>query len=194
MDYFIMLYNIKKKALNKKCLLYRTATLSKLDLYSYKFCENDIICFPSFTSTSICENFNFNPSENANKINNNEEDKDFVKMIISYNPVGNCIPQGLDVSEESQYSYEKEILLFPFTFLKVNKVEMHSGKVNDRHYIYLTIINRENILENGLNNNHSFKLVENCTKLVIDENNDLKCDTNETDYKMELNYIDEKYL
>ena len=138
----------KKKALNKKCLLYRTATLSKLDLYSYKFCENDIICFPSFTSTSICENLNFNPSENANKINNNEEDKDFVKMIISYNPIGNCVPQGLDVSEESQYSYEKEILLFPFTFLKVNKVEMHSGKVNDRHYIYLTIINRENILEN----------------------------------------------
>ena len=178
----------KKKALNKKCLLYRTATLSKLDLYSYKFCENDIICFPSFTSTSICENLNFNPSENANKINNNE-DKDFVKMIISYNPIGNCVPQGLDVSEESQYSYEKEILLFPFTFLKVNKVEMHSGKVNDRHYIYLTIINRENILENGLNNNHSFKLVENCTKLVIDENNDLKCDTNETDYKMYSNEI-----
>ena len=63
-------------------------------------------------------------------------------MIISYNPKGKCVPQGLDVSNESIYSNEKEILLFPFTFLKIDKVEINTGKQNDKHYIYMTIINK----------------------------------------------------
>ena len=110
-------------------------------------------------------------------------------MIIFYDPKGKCIPQGLDVSEDSQYSDEKEILLFPFTFLKINKVEIHSGKENDKHYIYMTIINRGDILENGLNNNQSFKLVEDGTKIVVDKENDLECDDNELYYKIKLKYI-----
>ena len=84
------------------------------------------------------------------------EEKNYVKMIISYNPVGWCVPQGLDVSDESQFSHEKEILLFPFTFMKIDKVEIHTGKQNDKHYIYLTIINKENVIEYCLNNNYSF--------------------------------------
>ena len=173
------------KALNKKSTLYRDVMMDRLDLYSYQFCENDIICFPSFTSTSLNENLNFKPTNNSKKINNNEiEEKNFVKMIISYNPQGECIPQGLDVTNESKYSHEKEILLFPFTFLKIDKVEINTGKENDKHYIYLTIINKGDILEEGLNNNYSFKLIEDGTKLVIDKNNDLTCDNNELYYKM----------
>ena len=88
------------------------------------------------------------------KINNDKiEEKSYVKMIISYNPIGNCVPQGLDVSEESQYSYEKEILLFPFTFLNIDKVEINSGKEENKHIIYLTIINKGDILEYGLKKN-----------------------------------------
>ena len=181
-------YAIKypEKALNKKTKLYRDLIMEKLDLYYYKFCENDIICFPSFTSTTLKENLNFKPSNKSKHINNigEMEEKNYVKMIISYNPVGWCVPQGLDVSDESQFSHEKEILLFPFTFMKIDKVEIHTGKQNDKHYIYLTIINKENVLEYCLNNNYSFKLVENGTKLVADKENDLKCDNNETYYKM----------
>ena len=183
----------KEKALNKKSKLYRDLTMDKLDLYSYIFCENDIICFPSFTSTTLNENLNFQPSNNAKKVNNigELEEKSYVKMIISYEPKGYCIPQGLDVSEESQFSYEKEILLFPFTFLKIDKVEIHSGTENDKHYIYLTIINRANILEKGLNNNYSFKLVDNGSKLIVDSYNNLECDNNELYYKMNYNIIDD---
>ena len=101
-------------------------------------------------------------------------------MIISYNPKGKCIPQGLDVSDESKYSDEKEILLFPFTFLKIDKVEINSGKENDKHYIYMTIINKGDFLEKGLNSNYSFKLYENGTKIVLDEEHDISCDNNET--------------
>jgi len=137
----------REKILNKKTILYRDLIMDRLDLYFYQFCENDIICFPSFTSTTLKENLNFKPTKNSAKINNigNLEEKNYVKMIINHNPKGLCVPQGLDVSEESKHSNEKEILLFPFTFLKIDKVELHSGNENDKHYIYLTIINRENI-------------------------------------------------
>ena len=186
--------NNKEKGLNKKVLLYRDLIMDKLDFFSYIFSENDIICFPSFTSTTINENLNFKPSKNAKKINNigNIEEKNYVKMIISYNPEGYCVPQGLDISEESKYSKEKEILLFPFTFLKIDKVEIHSGTENDKHSIYMTIINRGNKLEDALNKNHSFKLVENGTKLIIDYHNDLKCENNEIYYKMNFGDIEEE--
>ena len=183
----------KEKALNKKTILYRDLIMDKLDLYSYKFSENDIICFTSFTSTTLNEKLNFEQSNNAKKINKIEEleEKNYVKMIISYNPGDNCVPQGLDVSEESKFLNEKEVLLFPFTFLKIERVEMHSGTQNDKHYIYLTIINRGDILEYGLKSNYSFKLEENGTKLVVDKDNDLKCDNNELYYKMYLKEIEE---
>ena len=58
------------------------------------------------------------------------------------------------------------ILLFPFTFLKIDKVEIHSGKENDKHYIYMTIINKGDLLENILNENFAFKLIENGTKII----------------------------
>ena len=35
--------------------------MDKLELYSYKFSENDIICFPSFTSTTLKKSLNFVP-------------------------------------------------------------------------------------------------------------------------------------
>ena len=182
-----------QKALSNKAILYRDLTMERLDLYFYQFCENDIICFPSFTSTTIDKNLNFQPTNNAININNNGqlEEKGYVKMIISYDPKGECIPQGLDVSSESVYSEEKEILLFPFTFLKIDKVEIHSGKENDKHLIFMTIINRGDILEEGLNKNYSFKLVEDGTKLIVDKENDLKCVDNELYYKMDFKYIKE---
>jgi len=41
------------KALNKKSTLYIDVTMDRLDLYAYQFCEGYIICFTSFTSTTI---------------------------------------------------------------------------------------------------------------------------------------------
>ena len=70
-------------------------------------------------------------------------------MIISYNSDKLCIPQALDISEDANFSNEKEVLLFPFTFLKIDKIEMNSGAQNDKHYICLTIINKKDILEEG---------------------------------------------
>ena len=68
---------------------------------------------------------------------------------------------------------------------------MNSGTQNDKHYIYLTIINKKDFLEEGLNENYSFKLIENGTKLAVDKDNDLKCDNNELYYNMYYNEIKE---
>ena len=154
--YGIYRYALKhyEKQLKIKTILYRDITMYRLDLYSYQFCENDIICFPSFTSTTLNEKLNFIPSEIANKINNSDiEEKSYVKMIIRYNPQCFCKPQGIDISDKSKFKIEKEILLFPFTFLKIDKVEIHSGKENDRHLIFMTIINKGDALEFGLKKN-----------------------------------------
>ena len=159
-----------------------------LDLYLYQFSEKDIIVFPSFTSTTLKKNLNFIPSNNANLINNNQiEEKSYVKMIIKYDPHGYCEPQGLDISDESNFSEEKEILLFPFTFLRIDKVEINSGTINDRHKIFLTIINKGDNLEFGLKNNYAFHLVENGTKIVIDREHNSNYIFNESDYNMILN-------
>ena len=184
-----------EKQLNEKTVLYRDITIDRLDLYSYQFCENDIICFTSFTSTTLKKNLNFQPTYNASLINNDQiEEKGYVKMIITYDPKWKCESPGIDVSEESSYSDEKEVLLYPFTFLRIDKVEIHSGKENDKHFIYLTIINKGDILELGLKQKFAFKLIDNGTKLVIDYNNKSDCDNNELYYKMNFKYIDKSLL
>ena len=184
-----------EKQLKAKTILYRDIELDRLDLYCYEFLENDIICFPSFTSTTIDKDLNYENTNKSKKINNNQlEQKSFVKMIITYDPKGKCEPQGLDISDKSQYSYEKEILLFPFTFFKIDKVEIHSGKEKDKHLIYMTIINKGDILEYGLQKRHAFKLIENGTKLVIDEYNKSNCDENEVFYKFKFKNINQNLL
>ena len=194
--YGIYLYTINhpEKQITKKTILYRDIEIDRLDLNSYQFCENDIICFTSFSSTTINENLNFEPSNKAKIINDNLKDKSFAKMIITYNPTKEDSPQGVDVSNLSFYSGEKEFLLFPFTFLKINKVEIHSGNKDDRHLIYLTIINKGKLFEKGLNNKFAFKLVENGNKIIIDKDNTSNCIDNEKYYKMNFNYIDLEYL
>ena len=92
--YGIYLYTINhsEKQITKKIILYRDIEIDRLDLYWYQFCENDIICFTSFASTTINENLNFEHSKNAKKVNKNLEDKSFARMIITYNPTKEDAP------------------------------------------------------------------------------------------------------
>ena len=60
--------NPENQLKNERKTLYRDIIMNRLDLYSYQFCENDIICFPSFTSTTVLENYDFKPGENAKKL------------------------------------------------------------------------------------------------------------------------------
>ena len=105
--------------------------------------KGDIICFPSFTSTSI--NQNFEPTFKALEVNNIDNKNENFKLIFNmeyiYEP-GNISP-GINIKNFSQFKNEEEILLFPFTFIDVQKFY----KVGKDYILKCRILNKKNILE-----------------------------------------------
>ena len=129
--------------LTEDATLYRNIDIKDYDLNLYSMAEGTIICFPSFTSTSYTNEFI--PTANAlgtNHIGNN--DKIRLEMIIYYKHDFKNAPQGMILKDFSVNQSEQEVLLFPFTFFRVGTLE----EVNKNFYrLYLTIINRNDILE-----------------------------------------------
>ena len=149
-----------KLAFSKDMELYRTIQCTDIDFYLYKLNIGHIICFPSLTSTSS-KPIEFKPSELANEINNiNENDNDIikVKMIFKYkHENGNISPgiiiennKGKDGEYLSSFPEENEVILFPFTFAKIVKIESNIENGNKIKIIYLEIVNREYFLEYNL--------------------------------------------
>ena len=139
----------------KNYKLYRIIQCSKLEFYQYKLNLGKIICFPSFTSTSY-EPINFNPTNLANKVNNitNKESLFNVKMIFDYEYNPGYISPGIIIGNNkghdglplSNYD-EKEVLLFPFTFAKINKIFQEEIKGVKFQVIIFEIIGRKSYLE-----------------------------------------------
>ena len=149
MYYGIIRYLLEKnpkKQLNKSTTLYRDIIINEYDLNTYYMTEGTIICFSSFTSTSFISGFI--PTENAKNVNNIiDEDKVSLQMIINYEHKFHNVPQGMVLKNYSTNQFENEVLLFPYTFIKVRKLE----KVKDNSYrLYCKIINKNSILEFGL--------------------------------------------
>ena len=87
-------------------------------------------------------------------------------MIFHYIYEKDCISPGIDVSSDSVFKGEKEVLLLPFTFVKFNKIE----KTDDKNYIFdFTIINRKKILEFELRNKGIDDIKKNMGKLVLNQ-------------------------
>ena len=126
---------------NERKTLYRNIYINQYDLESYYMAEGKIICFPSFTSTSFKKGFE--PTYNALKINNLYNEKILLKMELSYSPEFNNIPQGMILEDFSSNKNEEEVLLFPFTFIKVKSIK------NENNYFKLKgkIINKDRIIE-----------------------------------------------
>ena len=144
-----------KFALLKNKKLYRIIECSNLDFYLYKLNVGHIICFPSFTSTSSKE-IKFQPSNLSKNINTNSdiEEKIKIKMIFKYKyKKGNISPgiiieknKGKDGRYLTKYA-ENEILLFPFTFVRIKKIKSKKEKGNKIQVIELEIINRTSYIE-----------------------------------------------
>ena len=129
--------------------LYRKFDCSKLDFYLYKINKGHIICFPSITSTSS-QDGSFTPTGYGS--GNNSEEKITIKLIIKYkHEYGNKSPgiivedkKGKDGHYLSEYTSEHEVILFPFTFMRINDISGNN--------IYLEIINRKSYIEYTLKN------------------------------------------
>ena len=165
--FFKFLHDNPDKGINKTVDLTRNIQLNPLDFYTYTLSEKEIICFPSFTSTSLKLDNTFSVTCNGKEVNN-IDDKDCinVKMIFHYIYEKGCISPGIDVSSYSKYKEENEVLLLPFTFVKFNKIE----KKDDKNYIFdFTIINRKKILEFELRNKEIDDIKKNMAKLVLNQ-------------------------
>jgi hypothetical protein len=147
--------NPDKFAFRENMNLYRNIQCSILDFYLYKINIKHIICFPSITSTSTVRG-KFNPTGKAKKINKNDgispEEIQKVTMIFNYkHEAGNISPgiivkdnKGNDDDYLSKHKSENEVILFPFTFVRITEIK----EIQKNQYeMYLDIINRKSYIE-----------------------------------------------
>ena len=153
--------------LNENTTLYRKLTVNSLGKYVYKLSVEHIICFPSLTSTSILKD-RFNPTNlgkdiNADPFKNKGEKKDsndiVIEMKINYRHQAGNITPGIDISKLSKNKSEKEILLFPFTFLRINSFTEKVG-CEKTFILDMDIINRRHLIEYDLEEKTKYKIEE----------------------------------
>ena len=140
--------------------LFRNIQCSIYDFYLYQINLGHIICFPSITSTSTVKGV-FEPSSKSKSINNNgikEEDMLNITMIFNYkHEKGNISPgiiiknyKGKDGKFLSSNPNENEVILFPFTFVRINSIKSIS---KNTYEMDLEIINRKDYIEYTLRDN-----------------------------------------
>ena len=143
-------------AINTNMTLYRKIKCSIYDYYLYILNLNHIICFPSITSTSTVEG-NFQPTKKAQKINNNgivyNELLNVTMIFNYYHEYGNISPgiiiknyKGKDGKNLSKSPKENEVILFPFTFVRITGLKCISEELK-QYEIYFYIINRKKYIE-----------------------------------------------
>ncbi len=161
-------YDNPNFSMSKTMKLYRIIKCSKLDFYQYKLNLGHIICFPSLTSTSF-EPIKFKPTNLAQKLNNNiNQNMLNVKMIFNYKyKKGNISPgiiignnRGHDFKYFSIYN-EKEVILFPFTFAKINSIYSSNEDGLDFKVIEMEIIGRNSYIEYKLKDNVNNRILFN---------------------------------
>jgi hypothetical protein len=167
------LYEYRKRTMNNhnQSNLYRKMYLTPEDFNIYLNSIGRVICYPSFTSTSLVENNSFSP-------NPSNKDDQFVKLIIEQNNSKSVV----SISEISQFPKEKEYLFLPFSFFKVQHIEQRFGNRNDPHLIYLVALDSEkpiedmllDFMENETDNLDPegldfFLLINNDTKIILNQ-------------------------
>ena len=135
----------KNYLLNRNVTLYRTIYVNECNLNNFYMSKHNIICFPSFSSSSFVEDFE--TTNNAKQVNNISENDIKVIMKLRYFHNSNNVPIGMILKEFSIAQHEHEVLLFPFTFIVVDNLK----EINKKFYeLEGTIINKARTLEFGL--------------------------------------------
>ena len=148
--------NPQNFAMNRNMTLFRNIKCSVFDFYLYNMNLNHIICFPSITSTSLVKG-KFTPT---NFLKQDLTDMYNITMIFNYYHKEGNISPGIIISDNkakdgttiSLNPQEKEVILFPFTFARINSIKVISQQAKIIE-IYLEIINRNDYIEKTLKNN-----------------------------------------
>ena len=124
--------------------LYRGVKMNIIDLISYKNNENGIICFPSFTSTSVNRSVAENFSQRKNKELRKKDNYFSVVFTINNKYESSYVTSCFDISGFSKLNEEERVFL-PYSFYKVKKViENYNENIAE---IELETIGRKEILE-----------------------------------------------
>jgi predicted DNA-binding antitoxin AbrB/MazE fold protein len=143
----------EKKGVKNSEKLYRGIKMNLTDLLNYERAENEIICYPSFTSTTPdIDVANFFKSDGILP-------NQYATLIkINYKQEDGFIPTAIDVSEISKIKNEKERLFPPYSFFRIKKVKIeHSNQTGN---IELDSIGRKEILEKKLKDGYQISYNE----------------------------------
>ena len=133
--YHLYEYRKNNKQKHETSILFRNMYITPEELNIYVNSLDKVICYPSFTSTSLKEN-TYNPiKKNA--------DEQYVKLLIEQNNSKSVVSIG----EISQNPDEKEYLFIPFSFFKIINVKISRGNENDPHIIHLMAVSSEESIE-----------------------------------------------
>ena len=116
--------------------LYRIMTLSEEDFNIYTKSKGKIICYPSFTSTSLIEN-SFVP------IFVEKNNYKYVKLIIEQNNSKSVI----SIRDIAEHKNENEYLFVPFSFFKILDAKKGLGTQENPHIIHLMALNSDKPIE-----------------------------------------------
>lgn len=144
-----------KMKVNFSKKFYRKMVLKEYDYQNYKYSIGELICYPSFTSTSEEEMTKYSfPTSTAIEVNNIKNDDIYVVLIIDYKCNNSSYPTPcINVSYDSINSVKNEYIFPPFSFFKIEKVEDRSGISSDPHIIYMTVPNKRVLIEFAIKNN-----------------------------------------
>lgn len=131
-----------KKGLTETSTLYRGVKSNLSDLLVYERAKGKLICFPSFTSTTIIKTVAIDFSKRKNP-----EQYETI-IIIDYIYKNGFIPTAVDISEISEFKHEKECLFPPYSFFKVKNTEIDYKLKTAK--IELETVGRKEILEKYL--------------------------------------------
>ena len=135
--FIFKLYDYREKNIlnQKNTNLYRKMYLTMNDIKLYEKSVGKVICYPSFTSTSIIKN-GFIP-------NSYGDNNQLVQLIIEQNNTKSTV----SIREFSVFQKEEKYLFLPFSFFKIINVQIKSGTINDPHIINLIALNSDKPLE-----------------------------------------------
>ena len=119
--------------------LYRGINSNLYDLLSYERSKGELICFPSFTSSS-------RDLEQAKLFSSGYQYKTIIE--INYKHKENFIPTAVDISKISRFKEEKECLFLPYSFFRVKDIKIDYNEKSAR--IELDTVGRKQILEKYL--------------------------------------------
>lgn len=133
----------EKEGVKESTTLYRGIKMNLSDILSYERSEKQLICYPSFTSSTPLKKV-------AEEFSTYKLGKNQYSIIIKINYLYNneFCPTAVDISKISCYPKEKERIFPPFSFFIINKVEIdHQNHKGD---IELESIGRKEIFEEKL--------------------------------------------